>query len=171
MLNRTKKIGKYLVVTFLANIVFGVILYYGFTFLGSYSQLYAYLWNFVVIVIVLASDELTLKSFESEKVIAKIKKDKNPQKVYQSLERSLNNLGSFKGDLYLFYIFILVFSQIIELHPGLVGDNLGHFISANSYSILLLIAFDTLIMQYTKDRERMKQMLKKLKKAIDDEAD
>ena len=171
MLHKIKKLGKYLITTCLANVVLGLVLYYGFTFLGRFSQLYAYLWNFAVIVIVLVSDELTIKSLESEKLFAKIRREKNPGKVVKSLEHSLNSLGSFKGDLYLFYIFILVFSQIIELAPDFVGESLGHFISANSYSILLLIAFDTLIKQYTEDRERMKRMLAKLKKAIGDGQD
>ena len=78
----------------------------------------------------------------------------------------LDSFVSFKTVLYMFYIFILIFSQIIDFYPALVGENIGNFISANSYSILLLIALDQVIGQFSKDRERVGKISEKLKKDL-----
>ena len=167
MLNLIKRISKYILFAFIANAAYGVILYFVFTWLAGYSLLYAYFGNFALIIIVLATDEYyTHIMMQSEKFIAKLKKEKDPEKAYRSLKWALSNFGSFKTDLYLFYILILVFSQIIEFNPALVGKNLGDFIRANNYSILFLIGFDTLIGQFSKDRARMKKILAKIKESL-----
>jgi hypothetical protein len=70
---------------------------------------------------------------------------------------------SFKTLIYLLYLFILIASQIIDFNPDLIGENLVNFIQANNYSILFLLAFDTLIGQFSKDKERMKKIAEKLK--------
>ena len=165
------KIGravKYIFTTLLANAIFGVILYFGFIWLSGFSLLLAYLWNILLIVLILYMDEQTLKSMESEKFIQKVKKEKDPGKVVYHIDKTMKNCGSFKTDLYMFYIFILVISQLIELDPSLLGENLRYFIGANSYSILLLIAFDTFVNQFKKDRVVMDGIAAKLKKAVEE---
>jgi hypothetical protein len=111
----------------------------------------------------LAFDESMQKTFQSKKFLARIRKENDPEKTYRSLVSGLGIASSFKADLYLFYVFILVFSQIIELNPALASDNFGYFVSANNYSILFLIAIDMLIRQYSKDRERLKNISEKFK--------
>ena len=166
MFNELKQMGKYLFFAVIANAVYGIVLYYVFTWLAKYSYLWAYLCNFVLIGVIFAIDEYTLKMLESEKLVMQLKKEKDPMKSFYILEKGLANFGSFKTDLYLFYIFILIFSQIIEFNPALVGKGLFDFITANSYSILFLIALDTLTSQFSKDRERMKGILDKLKENL-----
>jgi len=168
MLINIIRLSRYILCALIANAAYGVLLYFVFTWLAGYSLLYAYLGNLALIILILAIDEYTHKILQSEKFIMKLKKEKDPEKSYRSLEWGLSNFGSFKTDLYLFYVFILVFSQIIEFHPSLVGDNLGGFIRANSYSILFFIAFDTLLGQYSKDRKRMKEILATIKKSLDE---
>ncbi|MCL2146903.1 MAG: hypothetical protein FWH52_03750 [Synergistaceae bacterium] len=147
--------------------IYGFVSYSVFTWLFEYSRLFAYLGNLALIIIVLAMDELTLKMIQSEKYITQIMKDENdPREKFNSLQMGLNNSFSFKTDLHLFYVFILIASQIIELYPTLVGEKLGNFIFANNYSILLLIAFDTLVSQFSKDRERIDKILELFKKSM-----
>jgi hypothetical protein len=80
------------------------------------------------------------------------------------MQRQLDSVVSFKPDLYLFYIFLLILSQIIDLHPTLVGEDFRNFILANNYSILLLVAFDMLMGQLAKDREKLKRLSESIKK-------
>lgn len=71
----------------------------------------------------------------------------------------MDNFVSFKTVLYVFYLFVLIVSQIIDFSSasGLVDECLGNFILTTQYSIVLLIAFDMLIGQFIKDREKMKK--------------
>jgi hypothetical protein len=78
---------------------------------------------------------------------------------------------TFKTLIYLLYMFILIASQVIDFNPDLLSDNLVNFIQANNYSILFLLAFDTLIRQISKDRERMKKIAKKLKEDSSEDVD
>ena len=170
MLSKTMQMSKYLIsVLYIA--IYGLISYFVFIWLIGYSQLYAYLGNLALIVIVLAIDELTIKMIQSEKFVARIKKETDSEKKYLILERGLGMTHSFKTELYLFYVFVLIGSQVIEFSPGLAGGNLGSFILANNYSILLLIAFDTLISQFTKDREKIKKVVERLRNSFIEKQD
>jgi hypothetical protein len=147
-------------------VVYGLISFLVFTWLAGYSLLHASIGNLVLIVLVLAIDEYMIKAFQSEKLIMRIKMENDPEKTYRSLQSGLNIAGSFKADLYLFYVIVLIFSQIIDFDPALVNENFGNFISANNYSILFLIAIDMLIGQYSKDRARLKKISEKFKEAF-----
>ena len=163
MLSKIRQISNYLLFTLLFIAIYGSVLYFPFKWLSAYSHLYAFLGNFALIVIILAADELTLKMLQSEEFVMQMRKKKDTEKIYHSLQKVFGNIISFKTGLYLFYVLILIGSLIIELDPTLVGENLGDFIHANNYSILLLIALDMLIGQFSKDRERMKKIPEKLK--------
>jgi len=78
----------------------------------------------------------------------------------------LDNFVSFKAVLYLFYMLILIVSEIFELEQTLVGINLVNFITVTKYSILLLVAFDMLIAQFTKDRQRVRTIAADYRKHI-----
>ena len=168
MNKKLKQITTYTLFSFITNVVYGFILYFVFTWLSGYSQLYAYMGNLVLIIAVLAMDEYTLKMLQSEKFVTKLKQEKDPEKSYRFIQQALNNIGSFKADLYLFYVIVLVVSQVVQFYPTLVGENLVNFILANNYSILFLIAFDALIGQFSKDRTKMKNILEKLKQSLDE---
>jgi len=168
MSNKIKKILKYLSYILASNIIFGCIIYFTYTWLVGFSLLYAYLGNLALIILGLILDELAFKTYQSEKFVTAVKKEhrKEIEKNYRIIQWQMDNFVSFKATLYMFYVLILIFSQIIEFYPTLVGENLENFILANSYSILLLIAFDQIIGQFSKDRRKAKDILVKLKKDL-----
>ena len=169
MMKTLKRVFLYILFTLLANSIFGLILYFGFTFLTDISIVLAYLWNVLLIIIMLIIDEKSLKSMESGDLAKKVKEHKEPEKLVNGIGQSLKYLGSFKSDLYMFYIFILIISQVIELYPALFGESLRYFIQANSYSVLLLIAFDTLFRQFAKDRIRINRIMENLRKSLEED--
>ena len=95
-----------------------------------------------------------------------LKKEKDAEKNYRLIQWIMDSFVSFKTILYLFYVVILIVSQVISINPTLVGENISNFIMANNYSILFLIAFDMLLSQFTKDKERMKEISENLKKSL-----
>jgi predicted metal-dependent hydrolase len=152
-----KKVGGYLLFIVLSNAIYGVALYFVYTWLAGFSLLYAALGNLSLILLALAWDEGTQRMLESDEIVSMIKKEKDVEKNYRFVRSLTNSFVSYKTALYLFYIVILVFAQVLEFHPTLVGDAFKSFILANNFSILFLIAFDMLIRQFRKDRERMEK--------------
>jgi len=61
---------------------------------------------------------------------------------------------------------ILLISQIINADLISIHNDFKNFISANEYSILLLIAVDMLISQFSKDRQRVKLLSEKIEKYL-----
>ncbi len=171
MLNKIKQISNFILYDLLFIIIYGIILYFIFTWLAGYSLLYAYLGNIALILLVLAVDEYTIKLFQSKNLVMRLMKEKDIEKTYSSTQELMGSLISFKTELYLFYIFILIFSQIIEFNPTFVGGNLSKFILANSYSILLLIAFDRTIQNFQNDRKRISEISTNLKKSLNESDD
>ena len=165
--NKIKKIIRYVIFALISNVLYGLLLYFVFTWLAGYSILYGYFGNLMLIIIGLVWDEQNHKLWQSEKLLTEIQANTLDATLgKQMLRLYLDAFTSFKTILYLFYIFILVFSQIIDFIPTLVNENIANFISANTYSILLLIAVDQLIGQFSKDRERMKRISAKLEKYL-----
>ena len=168
MPNTMKKIGEYSVYFLWSNALYGLVVYSVFRWLASYSLLYAYLGNLALIVLGLAMDEYMQRMLQSEKLVAELKKEKDSEKNFRFIHWIMDSFISFKTSLYLFYVLILIVSQIIKFDHALVGENMRVFISANDYSILLLIALDTLIRQFSNDRGRMRSISENLKKALDE---
>ena len=154
------KINKLLILDISGMIAYGLILYFGFTWLAGISLLYAYLWNFALIILAVLFDKCAVKLLQSDEIIMRLKEK-------YGAEKSRNIIAggalSFKTLIYLFYLFILIVSQIIEFNPALIGENLINFVLSNNYSILFLLAFDAFIGQFSKDRERTEKILAKLK--------
>ena len=171
MLNKIKQISKHLIYIIGSNIIYGLIVYCVFKWLSGYSLLYAYLGNIVLIVSGLALDEYSQKMFQSEDLVKQLKEDKNSEKNYRLIQWIMDSFVSFKTILYLFYIFILIISQLIKFDPTLFSENIRNFIGANDYSILFLISLDTLIGQFSNDRERMKKISEKFKKSWSESQD
>jgi len=165
MLNKFKKITGYLLYILYSNIIFGFILYYTFTWLVGYSPLYAYLGNLAFIILGLILDEYVIKVLVRDLQLKK--RAKKSEKVL--IISLLSSYISFKTVLYLFYIFILIISQIIKFYPDLLNEALGNFISANTYSILLLMSIDKIILQFIKDRSKMNEILEKFKDYLNEE--
>ena len=173
MLNKIKQIGKYILYILLTNTIYGLILYFVCTWLAGYSLLYAFLANLALIVLGLAIDEYIIRMFQSEKVLREIKKEteKDKGKSYRYMQWFLDNFVSFKTVLYLFYIFLLIASQIVEFNNTLISEDLGTFIITTRYSILLLVAFDMLISQFSKNKEKMNKIAVDFKKYFTEKQD
>ena len=159
MKSKIKKINKYLIYDILGMAVYGLILYFGFTWLAKFSLLYAYLWNFALIILAVLINGYTDKIMQSDKAIMMCKQKYGAEKTYLMLS---GGFISFKTLIYSFYLLILIFSQIIDFNPALIGENLVNFVRSNNYSILFLLAFDTLIGQFSKGREKTKKIISKL---------
>jgi hypothetical protein len=168
MKNKIRQINKYLIYDILGMAAYGLILYFGFTWLAGFSLLYAYLWNFALIIFAVALDKYFDKLMKSDKMLMLMKEKYGTEKAVLMLT---GGVISFKTLIYLFYIFILIASQIIDFNPALIDGNLVDFIHANNYSILFLLAFDTLVRQFSKDRERMRKVAEKIKDSLSENQD
>ena len=159
MLKKIKSAKKYLLYAFFTNIIFGLIYYFVFSWLVQYSLLYAYVGCLVLIFTGLYLDKYLLKGIVSRKTVAQIKSltDKDKEKNYRLIQRILDSFVSFKTILFVFYFFITVASQVLNIAPTLVGEDINNFVTANSYGIVLLLALDMIIEQFSKDRADMKE--------------
>jgi len=171
MLRIIQRILKFILFALVTNIVYGIIIYFAFTWLVGYSLLLAYIGNLVIIVLALIVDELTLMFWQSSKLVALMKNEEDVEKSYNFIQKYFDGFVSFKTVLYLFYIIILVVSQIVEFYPTIISENVADFIFANRYSILILIAFDQLIRQFSKDRRRIRRIEAKLKRDLAEGSD
>ncbi|MCL2157352.1 MAG: hypothetical protein FWH54_04970 [Methanobrevibacter sp.] len=164
MIKKIKRISNYLLYILLTNVIYGLILFFVSTSLAKYSLSYAYLGNIALIIIGLALDEYNLKMLQSKNLVMQIKKDNDSLKNYRLIQWIMNNFVSFKTILYVFYVFILMVSQITDFNPTLISGDLEIFIFTNRYSILLLIGFDRLIKQFSNDRIRINKISSKFNK-------
>ena len=159
MLNKVKEARKYLVYALVSNILFGTVYYFTFSWLSAYSLLYAYLGSLALIWIGLKLDEYMKKAITSEKVIADIKQlgEVDREKNQRLMRWLMDSFVSFKTILFVFYLFVLIVSQIVMIDPSLVSKELNDFLTANSYGIVLLTAVDMIITQFSMDRREMKE--------------
>ena len=171
MKEKIKRILKFIFFFIYTNVIYGLIVYFVFTWLAGYSMLAGYFGNLALIIIGLGIDAYMYKMLESKKLVQELKEEKNPEKGYRYIQNLLDNYVSFKTSLYLFYVIILVLSQIIVFYPTLFSENISHFIMANNYSILLLIAFDMLSSQFSKDKVRKKVIAENLERALSEDED
>jgi len=158
---------KYASFIILSTSVYGLAMYFVYTWLAGYSLLLAYLGNLVLIIIALVWDEANFKMYDS---IIESKKALEEVKGSRFFRYVLDSFISFKAALYLYYVLIMIFSQIVNAYPALVHENIGSFVSANEYSILLLIAVDLFSGQFSKDRKRAGEVLKRFENAWDEES-
>ena len=166
MSEKINRIGKYLIYLLWSNIAYGLMVYFVFTWLSGYSLLYGYVGNLALITIGLIWDSRIYKFLRSNKMAALIMKEKNPEQSYRFFIGLTESFISFKTALYLFYIFILIFSQVLTFDPSLANEKITDFIKANNYSILVLLALDYLIIQFSTDREKMNEVSEKLKQSL-----
>lgn len=156
-----KQVNKYFIYDILGTVIYGLILYFGFTWLSRLSLVYGYLWNFALVILTTLFDRYSIKNMQSDKMVMMMIEKYGIEKTKRMMT---GGFITFKTLLYFFYIFILIASQVIKFNPTLISENLVNFILANDYSILFLLAFDTLIVQFSKDKERNNYILEKLNK-------
>ena len=158
MLDFIKRNGKYFVYALFTNIIFGAIYYLVFWWLVRYSLLFAYLGCLVLIFIGLWLDKQTLKYIMSDKMVTELKKmaEADQKKNLNLIKWILDSYVSFKTILFIFYFVIIIVSQVINIAPDFVGKDVSNFVMANSYGIVLLLAWDRIRGQFAKDRGEMK---------------
>ena len=168
MLNKIKHAKNYLLYALFSNILFGFIYYLVFSQLVKHSLLAAYLGCLALIFIGLYLDKIILRDIVSEKTIDQIKNlnATDQKKNYRLIQIVLNSFVSFKTILFVFYFFILIASQVLNIAPSLANENISSFITANSYGMVLLLAFDRIVGQFSKDREVTKEKSKLFEKAM-----
>ena len=171
MLKKMKHARKYLLYVILTNIIFGLIYYLVFSWLVKHSLQHAYLGCLVLIFMGLYLDNYLLKSLTSKKTVMEIQhmKAEDKEKNYRLIQRILDSFVSFKTILFVFYFFILVASQILNIKPTLVNEDMKNFITANSYGIVLLLAWDRIIGQFSRDRKDMKEKAELLGKSMQED--
>ena len=162
-MHRLRRIGRYVGYMLWTNILYGLLVYWTFTWLAGYSMLYATLGNLALIVLGLVIDEAALRLLVSPKLVAELQAEKTGQQAHRQVQWILESFISFKSILYLFYVVILILSQALEYAPTLLNAHLRAFISANNSSILFLVAVDALIGQFSRDRSRITRTAQQLK--------
>jgi len=168
MHNKLIKIIKYALYILFGSVIYGLILFFVYTQLAGYSLILAYLGNLVLIIIALVSDSLAFKVYDTA---MQSKKHVEEFRKSRFLRFQLDSYISFKTTLYMFYIFILFFSQLVNSNQVSINEDVMSFISANEYGILLLIAVDLLTGQFKKDREKSKIYKEKIEKYLADNSD
>ncbi len=170
MKNKIKKMAGYVFYIIMSNALYGILLYFMVTWLLKYSELYAYLGNLAFIIICLLLDRLILlKVLQPKKLaeeIKKIKKEEDRILNNRVIKWQLNYFVSFKTSLFFFYIFVLLFSQIIKFNPELVSPEIGSFINSIDYSVIILLAFKDFSEEFLKDRNRMETTLEEYNKFV-----
>jgi len=168
---KIKQALGHIIYVLFSNTIYGLILYFVYVWFSGYSLLLAFFGNFALIIAGLAVDESTIKYFESEKTVKYFERTKLSRSDRYFLRHYTSSFVSFRTALYVFYIFILVLSQVLEFNPDMLGEKMRSFILSNSYSILLLIAADMLLAQFSKDKERMKKIGAKYTKFFDERSE
>ncbi|MCL1797289.1 MAG: hypothetical protein FWG24_03130 [Eggerthellaceae bacterium] len=157
---------KYAAFLLISTGLYGLAMFFVYTWLSRYSLLLAYFGNLALIIIALLWDEGNFKMYDkvmqSKEALAELKESR-------AFSFTLEGFISFKAALYLFYVLILVFSHVVAAYPNFMPESLASFITANEYSILLLIAVDMFSGQFVKDRKRASAVLGKFKEAWSEE--
>jgi hypothetical protein len=168
MIKKILKRSRYIFFELLGAVVYGIILYYFFTYFAEISLLHAYFGSLALMIFLIVIEECSMRLFESDRYLKKLSERKRAEKYISSNVERFNYTFSVKTSLYLFYVFLLIFSKVIEYNPALVSEDINAFILANNYSILLLIALDRFVGQSAKDRERYNKLTEKIKKYFPD---
>jgi hypothetical protein len=168
VLSKVRQTSKYLLYALYTNVVFGTIYYLVFMWLVDYSLLYAYLGSLALIIMGLELDRYAERALTPARIMMELKKLKGKDRRlnYRVFQWFLDSFISFKTVLFVFYFLILGASQISNIDPTLVGKDLSAFILANNYGIVLLIAVDRIVGQFSRDRKGMEERSKGLKKAL-----
>lgn len=149
------KYGCYIIYS---NLIFAFIVYFTYTWLSKYSLAFVYIGNAVLILVALLIDTWAYRQLNQ---IMDSDTDFNKVKNSKLFLFYLESFVSFKTVLYLFYIIILIISEVISYNPNILSEGVMNFIVANKYSVVLLIAIERLIKQLEVDRSKTKMTLKR----------
>lgn len=142
--------------TLFSIMLFGLAVYFTYTWLAGYSPLYALLGNLVLIFLGLVWNKSMVKFYQSKRFMLIMIRLSGSAKEYREVKTpTFDGFVSFKTALYIFYIVIMIVSQIVEFYPMPFSGDLLNFIAANKYSILFLFALDRVIELAAPDRENL----------------
>ncbi|MCL2807394.1 MAG: hypothetical protein FWD27_04415 [Coriobacteriia bacterium] len=160
MKNKIKQIGKHVLYVLFSSALYGLALYLVTIWLAGYSLLWAYVGNLVLIIFALWSDEFAIKQFKSAITTKEGREALEKDRFFWFYADSF---VSYKTVLYLFYVVVLIASQVAEFYPDIFSEEVASFLLANRFSILILLAYDMLTQQFSKDRTRAKALSEELK--------
>ena len=116
MFKKLLKRSRFILLELLGAAVYGVVLYFLFTWLAGYSLLYAYFGSLVLMILLIAAEEYSIRIMESDDTLKKMSEQaaqKGREDFYRSQAEGFVYNTSVKTILYLFYVFILIFSKIV----------------------------------------------------------
>ena len=99
MKSKISRIFKFILFFIYTNVIYGLIVYFVFTWLAGYSLLAGYFSNLALIILGLAIDAHIHKMLQSKKLVQQINEEKNPEQGYRYLQNLLDNYVSFKATL------------------------------------------------------------------------
>ena len=135
-------------------IFFGLLTYlYWFT---SPNMLTAYTWNVMGIAVVLVVDKMRIKRIYIKMEACTDEKSR--------LKLTKKDVSSLKTSLYLFYIFALIFSQMLAMDaPIEVSENIRGYFQSVSHGVVLLFALDNFFGYLISDDIRIRKFKEKYK--------
>jgi len=123
---------------------YGLLTYFGIFSRGAEGfALRTYVWNLILIIVVLFADRLYLHRIKTKKRKAK-----------------RMHFVSFKASLYLFYMFALVVSRLMLLLDAgeIVDYGFRSYLLSIEYGLVVLVAADKFIDQFLKDKKQMRAL-------------
>ena len=137
-------------------VLYGLLTYFGVFARGTDGfALRTYLWNLVLIALVLIIDKI---------YISKVRNNAMNRKQSDKKAR-VKHFISFKASLYIFYMFTLIASRLILLSDydifGLDVETAQHIRSyflSIEFGLILLVAADKFIDQFVKDKKLMREV-------------
>ena len=133
---------------------FGLLTYW--YWFASSTMFIAYVWNVVGISVALIIDKIRVSRIY--KKIETCSDDKSRSKLAKK------DVASLKTSLYLFYIFALIFSQLLAMGaPIEVSENIRDYFQSVSYGVVLLFAIDNFFGYIVNDDERVQKFKDKYK--------
>ena len=140
-------------------LIYGLVTYFGVFARGTDGfALRTYIWNILLIIIVL---------FVDRRYLIKIKRNAEKRGSHDKKTKMLHFV-SFKASLYLFYMFALVSSRLLllldleELRWETESVyNFRNYLLSIEYGLILLVAADKFIDQFIKDKKQMKEIAEK----------
>jgi len=132
------------------------LLTYWYWFISNGIMLIAYGWNVIGISAALIIDKIRINRIYKKIEVA--------TEVKSRSRLAKKNVTSLKTSLYLFYIFALIFSQILAMTAFIeVSENVQGYFQSVSYGVVLLFAIDNFFGYLISDDARVRKFKEKYK--------
>lgn len=172
MREKIKNIANTVLFILLGNALYGVLLYFLVTWLAGYSLLFAYLGNLLFIFVLIVVDEFAIRrTLRAESIYAEIIQIKHAhgrEAYLRFLKWALTYRITFKTFLFVFYVAVLIFAQILKFYPSLVAADISNFINIIEYSVIILLALKDFGEEFSRDRDRANVRLAELEQYLEE---